>query len=90
MRNGKPKETDVQRMHRLTRRVMAVLGRSTVQEALTITTNVAGHLCAQVAQGKPSAIQSQGNSIAEAIKTCAINKILYDDEVRRKADSGKE
>ena len=75
---------DSERVGQLTTGVMEVLKECSVEEALTIVTNVAGHLCAHLANGVPSAIQRHGNSISEAIKSAAVAKIIHDNSRRVK------
>lgn len=89
--NGKvhPSQDPVLRGKRQLAAVMEALNDATVEEALTVCVNIAGHLCAQMSGGRPSAIRDNANNIAENIKTAAIAKILHDDEKRRTVD-GKE
>ncbi len=79
--NDAPLEDEVTR---LTGIIMEQIGNTDVESALTVVCNLAGHLVASLAEGKPSGIQKHSEALIENIRRAAITKILYDDAKARK------
>ena len=70
--------------------IMEVLKDATIKQSLTVLTNLAGQLVAQMAGGNPTKVQGQMESVAKAIYSSAMNKIMWDDEARRQKDSAEK
>ncbi len=72
---------------RVTNIIMAQIGETDIESALTVVCNLAGQLVASVADGRPSAIREHTEGLLENIQRAAITKILYDDAKARKYDT---
>lgn len=83
MDRGAPKQDEVTR---ITNAVMEQMGECDLESALTVLCNILGQCVATLADGKPSAIQRHGDSIAENVKKAAIARMWADDEKRRQQD----
>lgn len=71
---------------RITNVIVEALGDVDLESALTVVCNLAGQLIAGLSEGRPSAIQAHGDSVAENIKKAAIIKLLHDDQKVREVD----
>tara|TARA_R110000772_G_scaffold257246_1_gene373976 strand:+ start:265 stop:870 length:606 start_codon:yes stop_codon:yes gene_type:complete len=75
-------EPPTQTLDDTTRKVLASLGNASMQDGLTVLTNVMGHIVAHQSEGKPSLIKSISADLTEAVRISAIGKIMHDVEER--------
>lgn len=80
--SGAPIQDEVTR---LTLIIMEQIGNTDVESALTVICNLAGQLVASLSEGKPSGVKLYTDSLVENIRCAAIAKLLYDDDLTRKA-----
>lgn len=76
----------VEEQVRLTNIVLQALGTCDMETAVTVLTNILGHVVAEMSQGRPSEVQKVGHRVAETVKMAAIAKLLHEDDQRRAAE----
>lgn len=78
---GAPIQDEVRR---ITGVVMEQIGSCDLESGLTVLCGVLGHVVAAMADGRPAEVSKLSDSIARNISSSAVEKMLRDDEERRK------
>jgi hypothetical protein len=73
-----------QTLEETTKKVLGALGNASMQDGLTVLTNVMGHIVVHQSKGIPSQMKKISADLLEAVRISAIQKINADDERRRR------